>query len=168
MPALVGPTASGKSAIAMMVAAERDDVEIVAVDAMQVYRRMDIGTAKPTAAEQEVVRHHMIDVADPSVDYSLSLYQRDARAAIADIESRCRLPLLVGGTGLYLRSIVDDLDIPPQFASVRATLEADADTIGLHRRLATVDPVAAARMEPSNRRRVVRALEVTLGSGRPF
>ena len=168
MPALVGPTASGKSAIAMMVADARDDVEIVVVDAMQVYRRMDIGTAKPTAIEQARVRHHMIDVADPSVDYSLSLYQRDARAAIADIRSRGRMPLLVGGTGLYLRAVVDDLDIPPQYASIRATLEADGDTLALHRRLAAVDPVAAARMEPSNRRRIVRALEVSLGSGRPF
>jgi len=168
MPALVGPTASGKSAIAMMVADARDDVEIVVVDAMQVYRRMDIGTAKPTAIEQARVRHHMIDVADPSVDYSLSLYQRDARAAIADIRSRGRMPLLVGGTGLYLRAVVDDLDIPPQYSSIRATLEADGDTLALHRRLAAVDPVAAARMEPSNRRRIVRALEVSLGSGRPF
>jgi tRNA dimethylallyltransferase len=140
----------------------------VVVDAMQVYRRMDIGTAKPTAAEQQLVRHHMIDVAEPSVDYSLSLYQRDALAAIADIEARGRVPLLVGGTGLYLRAVVDQLDIPPQFESVRAALDADSDTAGLHRRLSEVDPVAASRMEPSNRRRIVRALEVTLGSGRPF
>jgi tRNA dimethylallyltransferase len=168
MLALVGPTASGKSAIAMMVADERRDVEIVAVDAMQVYRRMDIGTAKPTVLEQARVRHHMIDVAEPSVDYSLSLYQRDARTAIADIDARGRVALLVGGTGLYLRAIVDDLDIPPQFVDIRATLDAEGDTIALHRRLAGVDPVAAARMEPSNRRRIVRALEVTLGSGRPF
>ena len=168
MLALVGPTASGKSAIAMAVAQTISDIEIVAVDAMQVYRRMDIGTAKPTPLEQQRVRHHMIDVAEPSVDYSLSLYQRDACAAIAEIEARGRVALLVGGTGLYLRSIVDRLEIPPQYESIRAALEADGDTMGLHRRLAAVDPVAAARMEPSNRRRVVRALEVTLGSGRPF
>lgn len=168
MLALVGPTATGKSAIAMMVARARGDVEIVAVDAMQVYRRMDIGTAKPTAADQRLVRHHMIDVAEPSVDYSLSLYQRDALAAIADIEARGRVPLLVGGTGLYLRAIVDQLDIPPQYEAVRAELDADSDTAGLHRRLTEVDPVAASRMEPTNRRRILRALEVTLGSGRPF
>ena len=89
-------------------------------------------------------------------------------AAIADIEARGRLPLLVGGTGLYLRAVIDELDIPPQFESVRAALDADSDTEGLHRRLCEVDPVAASRMEPSNRRRIVRALEVTLGSGRPF
>jgi tRNA dimethylallyltransferase len=168
MLALVGPTATGKSAIALMVAQARADIEIVVVDAMQVYRRMDIGTAKPTAAEQRLVRHHMIDVAEPSVDYSLSLYQRDALAAIADIEARGHVPLLVGGTGLYLRAVVDQLDIPPQFESVRAALDADNDTAGLHRQLCEVDPVAASRMEPSNRRRIVRALEVTLGSGRPF
>ncbi|MEO8696133.1 MAG: tRNA (adenosine(37)-N6)-dimethylallyltransferase MiaA [Acidimicrobiales bacterium] len=168
MLALVGPTATGKSAIAMMVAQARGDVEIVVVDAMQVYRRMDIGTAKPTAAEQRLVRHHMIDIAEPSVDYSLSLYQRDALAAIADIEARGRVPLLVGGTGLYLRAVVDQLDIPPQYEAVREALDADTDTAGLHRQLCEVDPVAASRMEPSNRRRIVRALEVTLGSGRPF
>ena len=166
--ALVGPTATGKSAIALQVAEARGDVEIVAVDAMQVYRRMDIGTAKPTADEQRRVRHHLIDVAEPSVDYSLSLYQRDAQAAIADIEARGRIALLVGGTGLYLRSLIDQLDIPPQYDSIRSSLEAETDTVALHRRLADVDPIAASRMEPSNRRRIVRALEVTLGSGRPF
>ena len=166
--ALVGPTATGKSAIALQVAETRGDVEIVAVDAMQVYRRMDIGTAKPTIDEQRRVRHHLIDVAEPSVDYSLSLYQHDALAAIADIEARGRIALLVGGTGLYLRSLIDQLDIPPQYDSIRAAIEAEADTVALHRRLTDVDPVAASRMEPSNRRRVVRALEVTLGSGRPF
>src|SRR4051812_34866458 len=134
MLALVGPTATGKSAIAMAVAQARCDVEIVVVDAMQVYRRMDIGTAKPTAHEQQLVRHHMIDVAEPSVDYSLSLYQRDALAAIADIEARGRVALLVGGTGLYLRAVVDQLDIPPQYESIRCTLDADADTSGLYRR----------------------------------
>jgi tRNA dimethylallyltransferase len=168
MFALVGPTATGKSAIALQVAEQRGDIEIVVVDAMQVYRRMDIGTAKPTLEEQRLVRHHMIDVAEPSVDYSLSLYQRDAQAAIRDIESRGRVPLLVGGTGLYLRSLIDGLDIPPQYESIRVELEADDDTSALHRRLAAIDPLAASRMEPTNRRRVVRALEVTLGSGRPF
>jgi tRNA dimethylallyltransferase len=168
MLALVGPTATGKSSIALQVAERRGDVEIVVVDAMQVYRRMDIGTAKPTLDEQRRVPHHLIDVAEPSIDYSVSLYQRDARAAIAGIEARGRIPLLVGGTGLYLRSLVDHLDIPPQFESIRAELEADDDTVALHRRLVGVDPLAASRMEPTNRRRVVRALEVSLGAGRPF
>jgi tRNA dimethylallyltransferase len=166
--AIVGATASGKSAVAQAVAERHADVEIVAVDAMQVYRGMDIGTAKPTAAEQARVRHHMIDVAEPSDDYALARYQRDARAALADITARGRRALLVGGTGLYLRALVDDLEIPGQFPAVRVELEGEADTAALHDRLAALDPTAAARMDSANRRRVIRALEVTLGSGRPF
>ncbi len=166
--ALVGATASGKSALALAVAARRSDVEIVTVDAMQVYRGMDIGTAKPTAAEQATVRHHLLDVAEPWEDYALARFQRDARAALADIAARGKRALLVGGTGLYLRSLVDELDIPGQFPEVRAELDAEPDTLALHTRLLALDPVAAARMEPTNRRRVVRALEVTLGAGRPF
>jgi tRNA dimethylallyltransferase len=135
---------------------------------MQVYRGMDIGTAKPTAADQAEVRHHLLDVADPSEDHSLGRYLVAARAALADIEARGRRALLVGGTGLYLRALVDDLEVPGVYPVARAELEAEADTAALHARLAVLDPVAAARMEPSNRRRVVRALEVTLGAGRPF
>jgi tRNA dimethylallyltransferase len=166
--AVVGATASGKSAVALAIAERLGDVEIVSVDAMQVYRGMDIGTAKPTVEEQARVRHHLIDVADPSDDYAVARFQREARSAMADIEARGRRALLVGGTGLYVRAIVDALEIPGQFPDVRAGLDADPDTVALHARLAQLDPVAAARMEPSNRRRVVRALEVTLGSGRPF
>lgn len=166
--ALVGPTASGKSALALALAARRPDVEIVTVDAMQVYRGMDIGTAKPTADERAAVPHHLIDVADPWEDYAVARFQREARAVLAAIAARGHRALLVGGTGLYLRSLVDDLDIPGQYPAVRAELEAEPDTRRLHERLAALDPVAAARMEPDNRRRVVRALEVTLGSGRPF
>lgn len=166
--ALVGPTASGKSAIALAVAARCPDVEIVSVDAMQVYRGMDIGTAKPSVAERAAVPHHLIDVADPSEDYAVARYQRDAFAALDDIARRGRRALLVGGTGLYLRAVVDRLEIPGQFPEVRAELEREPDTVALHRRLTELDPVAAGRMEPTNRRRVVRALEVTLGSGRPF
>jgi tRNA dimethylallyltransferase len=163
--AIVGATASGKSAVALALA-ERLGAEIVSVDAMQVYRTMDIGTAKPTPAEQVRVRHHLIDVAEPEEDYAVVRYQRDARAALADIAARGRRALLVGGTGLYLRAVVDELEIPGRFPEVRAELEADADTAALHERLASLDPVAAGRMEPTNRRRVVRALEVTVGSGR--
>jgi tRNA dimethylallyltransferase len=167
MLALVGPTATGKSAIAMMVAQTRGDVEIVVVDAMQVYRRMDIGTAKPTTLEQQLVRHHMIDVAEPSVDYSLSLYQRDALAAIADIEARGRVALLVGGTGLYLRAV--SINSTSRRSTNRfAARSRPTPTRGPSPSLVELDPVAASRMEPSNRRRIVRALEVTLGSGRPF
>jgi tRNA dimethylallyltransferase len=169
--ALVGPTASGKSAAALAVARQRNDVELVTVDSMQVYRGMDIGTAKPTAAEQAEVPHHLIDVVDPGDDYAVARYQRDARAALRAIEARGHRAILVGGTGLYLASVVDDLDIPGQWPDVRAQLQAEAATTGpepLHARLAELDPLAASRMEPSNARRVVRALEVTLGSGRPF
>jgi tRNA dimethylallyltransferase len=166
--ALIGPTASGKSQLALALARVRPDIEIVTVDAMQVYRGMDIGTAKPTRAEQTQVPHHLVDVADASEDYGLARWQRDARAALADIERRGKRALLVGGTGLYLRSLVDNLDIPGQYPEARADVDAEADTNTLFERLHALDPLAASRMEPTNRRRVVRALEVTLGSGRAF
>jgi tRNA dimethylallyltransferase len=129
---------------------------------------MDIGTAKPTAAERAEVPHHLVDVADPWDDFTVAWFAREARRAVDDIEARGHRALLVGGTGLYLRAVVDDLAVPGRYPGVRAEIEADPDTVGLHRRLADLDPVAAARMEPTNRRRVTRALEVTLGSGRPF
>jgi tRNA dimethylallyltransferase len=135
---------------------------------MQVYRGMDIGTAKPSAAEQAEVRHHLIDVAEPHEEYAVARFADDVRAARTEIAARGHRPLFVGGTGLYLRSVIDDLDVPGQYPEVRATIEAEADTGALHRRLAALDPTAAARMEASNRRRIVRALEVTEGSGRPF
>ncbi len=169
--ALIGPTASGKSSIAHAVALADPAWELVTVDSMQVYRGMDVGTAKPTARERAEVPHHLLDLVDPWEDHDLARFQADARAAIADIGSRGRRALLVGGTALYLRAVVDDLTLPGQFPDVRAGLEAEADEGGveaLHRRLAELDPAAAARMEPTNRRRVVRALEVTVGSGRPF
>jgi tRNA dimethylallyltransferase len=166
--AIVGPTASGKSALAMEIARRAGDVEILSVDSMQVYRGMDIGTAKPTAEEQTEVRHHLIDLADPAEEFTVAEFQRAFRAALGEVEERGRRALLVGGTGLYLRAVIDDLDIPGQFPAVRAELDADPDTEALHRRLLAVDPLAASRMEPTNRRRVVRALEVTLGSGRAF
>jgi tRNA dimethylallyltransferase len=166
--ALVGCTASGKSSVALQVATELGDLEIVTVDSMQVYRGMDIGTAKPTPAEQRAVPHHLLDLVDPADEFTVSEFQAAARQAIDDIEARGRRALLVGGTGLYLRAVVDDLVIPGQFPVVRAELEAEPDTASLHERLRVLDPLAASRMEPSNRRRVVRALEVTLGSGRPF
>ena len=166
--ALVGATASGKSAVALAVARADPSWELVTVDSMQVYRGMDIGTAKPTPAERAEVPHHLLDVADPWEDHDVARYQADARAVLADIEARGRRALLVGGTALYLRAVVDDLTLPGQYPEVRAELDADPDTPALHARLAELDPVAAGRMEPANRRRVVRALEVTIGSGRPF
>jgi tRNA dimethylallyltransferase len=166
--ALVGPTASGKSSLAMALARRRTDVEIVSVDSMQVYRGMDVGTAKATAAERSEVPHHLLDVCGPEDDYTVARYQVDCRAVLADIEARGGRALLVGGTGLYLRAVTDDLDIPGRWPEVRAELEAEPSTARLHDRLRALDPVAAERMEPTNRRRVVRALEVSIGGGRPF
>jgi tRNA dimethylallyltransferase len=165
---LVGATASGKSPLALALARRDPSWELVSADSMQVYRGMDIGTAKPTLAERAEVPHHLIDLLDPWEDGTVAWYQREAQAVVADIEARGKRALLVGGTALYVQAVVDGLEIPGQFPDARAELEADGDTAALHRRLTELDPVAAGRMEPTNRRRVVRALEVTLGSGRPF
>ena len=166
--AIVGVTASGKSAVALAVARSLGQAEIISVDSMQVYRGMDIGTDKPSAAVRAEVPHHLIDVADPSEDYSLTMFQAAARQARSNIASRGRAAVLVGGTGLYHRAVIDDLDIPGRYPEAVAALEEEPDAPTLHRRLVELDPVAAARMEPTNRRRIVRALEVTVGSGRPF
>ncbi len=151
----------------MHLARQDAGVELVSIDSMQIYRGMDIGTAKPTPTEQAEVPHHLLDIVDPSAEFTLSEFQLRARAAIADIESRGRTPVLVGGTGLHLRAVVDDLEIPGRYPDTAAEFE-NQPTDDLHRRLTAVDAEAAARMEPGNRRRIVRALEVTLGSGRPF
>ena len=166
--ALVGPTASGKSALALAAARARPGIELVSVDSMQVYRGMDIGTATPTRAERHEVPHHLIDLVEPAEEYTVARFQRDAAEAMGDIEARGARALLVGGTALYLRAVVDDLEIPGRDPRVRAELDAEVDTAALHARLAELDPTAASRMEPGNRRRIVRALEVTLGAGRPF
>jgi tRNA dimethylallyltransferase len=165
---LVGPTASGKTAVAIAIARRLGDVEIVSADSMLVYKGMDIGTAKPTAAERAEVVHHLIDLVDPHEEHTVAAWQHAALAALDDIAARGHRALVVGGTGLYVQALVDRLEIPGRFDDVRATLDADTDTLAMHARLAELDPVAAGRMEPSNRRRIVRALEVTLGSGRPF
>ncbi|HEX9993424.1 MAG TPA: tRNA (adenosine(37)-N6)-dimethylallyltransferase MiaA [Acidimicrobiales bacterium] len=166
--AIVGTTASGKSAAALEVARRCPDVELVSVDSMQVYRGMDVGTDKPSPAERAEVPHHLLDLADPWEEFTVARYRRAFDEALAGIEARGHRALLVGGTGLYLRAVVDRLAIPARYPDVRAELEAEPDTVALHTRLAALDPVAAGRMVPTNRRRVVRALEVTLGSGRPF
>jgi tRNA dimethylallyltransferase len=165
----VGPTASGKSALALEAARRLPGppVEIVSVDSMQVYRGMDVGTAKPTAAERAEVPHHLLDLAEPDDDFTVTRFQEAFAQAINAIEARGHRALLVGGTGLYLRAVVDRLTPPGRYPSVRSALEAEA-TAGLYSRLTEADPQAAAKIEPGNRRRVVRALEVTLGSGRPF
>jgi tRNA dimethylallyltransferase len=170
--ALVGPTASGKSALALEIAGAAGDVELVSLDSMQVYRGLDIGTAKPTQLERAEVVHHLVDVADPSEEWSVQRTQVGARAAIADIEARGKRAVLVGGTGLYVRAVVDDLQIPPTDSALRDSLaRAAADDAGLaaaYARLTSLDPVAASRMEPGNRRRIVRALEVIELTGRRF
>ena len=166
--AIVGPTASGKSELAMGVARIIGGAEIVTLDSMQVYRGMDIGTATPTAAEQAELTHHLINLIDPSEEFAVAEIQAQARVVIDEICGRGAVPVLVGGTGLYVRAVVDGLRIPGRFPDVRSEIEAEPDTAALHRRLVALDPVAAGRMEPTNRRRIVRALEVTLGSGEPF
>ena len=170
--ALVGTTASGKSALAIELARRRPELELVSVDSMQVYRGMDIGTAKPTPAERAEVPHHLLDLADPSEEFTVSRFQAAFAEALAGIEGRGHRALLVGGTGLYLQAVVDRLTVPGSWPDVRADLETEASTpagVGdLYRRLVAADPVAAARIEPANARRIVRALEVTAGSGRLF
>lgn len=165
---ILGPTASGKSDVAMAFATGRDDVEIVAVDAMQVYRGMDIGTAKPTAHDQAAVRHHCIDLVEPIDAFTVAEFQTTARCSLGEIAAREHTALLVGGTGLYLTAVIDDLTLPGEWPQVRAELEHEPDVAVLFERLVVLDPVAAARIEPGNTRRIIRALEVCLGSGRPF
>jgi tRNA dimethylallyltransferase len=168
--ALVGPTAAGKTELALALA-DRLGAEVVSADAMLVYRGMDIGTAKPTPEERARVPHHLVDLVDPSEEFSVARFQPLARAAIAEVLDRGRLPLLVGGSGLYLHAVVDDFVFPPTDQAVRARLEAEATEVGLpelYQRLALADPPAAARIQPANLRRTVRALEVIELTGRPF
>ncbi|MCH7788868.1 MAG: tRNA (adenosine(37)-N6)-dimethylallyltransferase MiaA, partial [Acidobacteria bacterium] len=165
---VVGPTAVGKSTLAMGLAEVYDGVEIVSADSMQVYRGMNIGTAKPSEADRAAVPHHLIDLIEPTERYTVARFVSDADAALTDIAGRGATGLVVGGAGLYVSAFVDRLDIPAQFPEARAQLETEPDTAKLWRRLASLDELAASRMEPSNRRRVLRALEVTVGSGRKF
>jgi tRNA dimethylallyltransferase len=134
---------------------------------MQVYWGMDVGTAKATPAERAEVPHHLLDVAEPEEAYSVARFQADVAVVIAGIEARGRRALVVGGTGLYVQAVVDGLSLPGEWPGLKAELEADPPA-ELHRRLTELDPLAASRIEPGNARRLVRALEVTLGSGRPF
>jgi tRNA dimethylallyltransferase len=167
--ALVGPTGTGKSQIAL-AAAEALGAEIVAVDAFTVYRGMDIGTAKPSVEERSRRPHHMIDVLSTHELCSVEWFQSAARAAIDDVLTRGRVPLLVGGSGLYFRAVVDPLEFPPTDAAVRRAVEQryDADPARAHTDLLAIDPEAAARMDPGNTRRAIRALEVYELTGRPF
>ncbi|MGH2711778.1 MAG: tRNA (adenosine(37)-N6)-dimethylallyltransferase MiaA [Actinomycetota bacterium] len=168
--ALVGPTASGKTEASIELA-RRLDAEVLIVDSMTVYRGMNIGTAKPGRAERDSIPHHLIDIAEPSEPFSVATFQRLAGEAVADVRDRGKTPLLVGGSGLYFRAVVDELEFPGTDPALRGSLQAEASAIGaeaLHARLTELDPVAAAKMEPTNERRVVRALEVLALTGRPF
>ncbi len=166
---LAGPTASGKSALAMALA-HRWPVEIISVDSALVYRGMDIGTAKPSAADRAAVPHHLIDIIDPQQSYSAALFAADARRLVADIRARQRLPLLVGGTMLYFKALRDGISaMPPANAVVRARIDEAAAAQGwpaLHAQLAQVDPATAARLAPRDAQRIQRALEVWHSSGR--
>ena len=169
---IVGPTASGKSSVAMAVAQAEtttsSPVHIVAVDAMQVYRDMNIGTAKPTEQDQALVAHHCIDVVDSHERFTVAEFKKSATDALEQIHKLGGRALLVAGTGLYLTAVIDDLVLPGEFLEIRATLESEANTQALFERLTELDSIAAEKMERSNRRRIIRALEVCIGSGRPF
>lgn len=168
--ALIGPTAAGKTALALELAG-RLGADIVSMDSALVYRGMDIGTDKPSPAELASVRHHLVDIAEPSETVTVARFQALARQAIAEIHAAGRTPLLVGGSGLYFRSVVDPLEFPGTDATVRSRLEAEAAAVGaaeLYRRLQAIDPKAAAVIEPANVRRTIRALEVAEVTGRPF
>lgn len=169
---ILGPTAVGKTEISLQLA-ERLNGEVVSADSRLFYRGMDIGTAKPSPEERARVPHHLIDIAAPDETWSLALFQRAAHQAIADIHSRGKLPFLVGGTGQYLRAVYEGWELPEQrpHPRLRAALEAWGKSIGpeaLHTRLARLDPQAAARIEPRNLRRTVRALEVIFLTGKRF
>jgi tRNA dimethylallyltransferase len=168
--AVVGATATGKSALGVALARELGG-EVINADSMQLYRGMDIGTAKIPVAERQGVPHHLLDVLDVTEPAAVAEYQRDARARIQEILARGRVPILVGGSGLYIRAALDDLQFPGTDPAVRARLEAEATAAEpgeLHTRLAALDPAAAARILPGNTRRIVRALEVIELTGGPF
>jgi tRNA dimethylallyltransferase len=168
--AVVGPTATGKSDLAVALAATLDG-EVINTDAMQLYRGMDIGTAKLPLAHRRGVRHHLLDVLDVTETASVAVYQAQARAVVEELLSAGRVPVLAGGSGLYVRAVLDDLDFPGTDAAVRAELETELAERGapaLHERLHRLDPIAAGRILPSNGRRLVRALEAIQITGRPF
>jgi tRNA dimethylallyltransferase len=170
--AIVGPTASGKTALSLLLA-KKYHGEIVSADSRQIYRGMDIGTAKPTAAEKDGVPHYLLDIKNPDEEYTVADYKRDAIATISQILKNKRMPILVGGTGLYVDAVLDNLDIPEVKADpeLRASIEKDIAENGLaavFKKLVDRDPEAAYIVDPRNPRRVVRALEVAILTGEPF
>ena len=169
--AIMGPTASGKTAAALAIA-QAIPAEIISVDSALVYRGMDIGTAKPTLDELATVPHHLIDIIDPLDAYSVAQFRNDTLRLVAEITARGKLPLLVGGTMLYFKGLADGLDdLPGADAALRVQLEADAAAIGwpaMHARLAQLDPPTAARLAPNDAQRIGRALEIIALSGQPM
>ncbi|MDO8589214.1 MAG: tRNA (adenosine(37)-N6)-dimethylallyltransferase MiaA [Armatimonadota bacterium] len=170
--AIVGPTAAGKTAAAIELA-RHIDAEIISADSMAIYRGMNIGTAKPTQEEQRTTRFHLIDIADPDRFYTVADFQKDAVRTIDGLLGAGRQPLLVGGTGLYIRAVIDGLDIPParpdpEFRERMGKLAAVEGKARVHEMLAEVDPVSAARLHPNDLKRVVRALEVYEQTGKPM
>ena len=152
----------------MAVSAANPGTEIVVCDAMQVYRGMDIGTAKPTAEDRAAIVHHCVDLVGPDERFTVAEYQACARNAVSAVQGAGKHALVVAGTGLYLTALIDDLVFPGEFPEVRAELEREQDADRLFARLRALDPVSADRIEPTNRRRIIRALEVCIGSGAPF
>ena len=169
--AIMGPTASGKTASALAIA-ERIPSEIISVDSALVYKGMDIGTAKPTKEELAAVPHHLIDIIDPLDSYSVAQFRNDTLRLVADIGARGKLPLLVGGTMLYYKGLADGLDdLPGADPEIRAALDEEAARLGwpaMHARLATIDPETAARLAPNDSQRIQRALEIHALSGKPM
>jgi tRNA dimethylallyltransferase len=170
--AIVGATATGKTALAVALARAVPRVELVSVDAMAVYRHMDIGTAKPSASERSGIAWHLLDLVEPEEEFSVSRFQAAAATVLEGIEARGHVGVLVGGTGLYHRSVVDGLAFPTRYPEVAAALAAElaggTPLSELYGRLLRLDPIAASRIEPGNARRILRALEVCAGSSRPF
>jgi tRNA dimethylallyltransferase len=167
--AIMGPTASGKSAVALALAT-RMDAEFISVDSAQVYRGMDRGTAKPTAAERERIPHHLIDLFEPEETYSAGAFRRDALRLIDEVRARGRVPILVGGTMLYFDALMHGIaELPGADAALRAAIDAEAAAVGwpaMHQQLATLDPAAAATIRPNDRQRIQRALEINRLTGR--
>ena len=168
---ILGPTASGKTALALNLA-QQQPIEIISVDSALVYRGMDIGTAKPSAAEQAICPHHLIDIIDPTESYSAAQFAKDAESLIHAIHSRGRLPVLVGGTMLYVKALLEPLTpLPESNAEIRAQIDQEANQLGwpaLHAQLAEIDPTTAARLEPNDAQRINRALEIYRISGKPM
>ena len=168
---ILGPTASGKTALTLALA-QQQPIEIISVDSALVYRGMDIGTAKPARAEQAICPHHLIDIIEPTEAYSAAQFAADAQRLIHEIHARGRLPVLVGGTMLYVKALLEPLtELPESDAQIRAQIDAQAADLGwpaMHAQLAQIDPITAARIEPNDAQRINRALEIFHISGKPM